>query len=807
MYANLTQNKRTNAHNSNEKVQRLRHEKEKIKEWNENLTNLVTNVNRGIKNSPKRSINVNIKNNRQNDNLQTNVSPNGRIRVENKKANEYFDKKFDFTNQKANQNNQLEDQYTLALIEKQNIEESCNELKKRYNQLVLRFEEAIEQKESFREGLKNKINEYQKLQELHNGTQSLLAVGNKAQEELYQTQKQFQIILGKRNVEFANLKDELEAKKIEFDELEKKFELLEDDNKKKEINIEQINKEKTTIEEQLSNSIKNNQDLKKERDQMKRELKIYEPLSRSKEMVDKMAAYLETLLIKRNEVISEITQDLSKNTGSLTEEISNIRKDIVGIEKSIQKFSDVISHFKNNIIANETQRIQESDLLVKNLKTKLKDAKEKIINLKRVLFHSVGRPGNALEPSLTFEVRNGSILHKLQGNHGNTVKCYCRIVGTSLEYTTSSNIVKNISLEKVIGIDYGNNSNSFRRINQPKGFFYELFKRSTKDGTDEDKNSVANMPWLFFSIRILDGYDSTCTDFIATSLESAMSWIVTIGRYATYIQRSKGLFTYSFIQTKNEFYSVSLRMKMMYLCQQKELNISQLYITAIHTCCLKNPQLIRNQVAWNNLKNIMRRITNQKFPRDEFFQNMKSRSENKTCFDCESRNPTWLSLSFAVFICLNCSSDHRKMGVHISFVRSSDLDKFTPSQLLRMDIGGNHRARNYFKQVLGSHFSPNTKEYANTLCGRQYKQILDAETTEYERKHSKKCNEPEGSSKVDFTSKSDNTSIQTAINAQTMKFKSMPSAINRYNSTQRQNTINQKGRRLDENFDFDSFVS
>lgn len=216
MHTNLITNKRASFNNKNENVQRLRHEKEKIKEWNENLTNLVTNINRRTNNPADKLINANIKNNKYYDNSPKSSPFNGRVRIENKKANENFDK-YDITNQKINKNNSLEDQYTLALIEKQNIEESCNELKKRYNQLVLRFEEAIEQKESFREGLKNKINEYQKLQELHNGTQSLLAVGNKAQEELYQTQKQFQIILGKRNLEFSNVKDELEAKKIEFE--------------------------------------------------------------------------------------------------------------------------------------------------------------------------------------------------------------------------------------------------------------------------------------------------------------------------------------------------------------------------------------------------------------------------------------------------------------------------------------------------------------------------------------------------------------------------------------------------------------
>ena len=101
--------------------------------------------------------------------------------------------------------------------------------------------------------------------------------------------------------------------------------------------------------------------------------------------------------------------------------------------------------------------------------------------------------------------------------------------------------------------------------------------------------------------------------------------------------------------------------------------------------------------------------------------------ENKTCNDCQKKNPRWCSINNAVFLCPSCTRKHRKFNKNISSIKSIEGDLWTKEEIKKLYIGGNDR----FNKLMASYNIPLTLENAkykyHTKIAEYYRNLLNEE--------------------------------------------------------------------------------
>eukprot|EP01135_Chromosphaera_perkinsii_P000994 Nk52_evm8s156 gene=Nk52_evmTU8s156 len=94
----------------------------------------------------------------------------------------------------------------------------------------------------------------------------------------------------------------------------------------------------------------------------------------------------------------------------------------------------------------------------------------------------------------------------------------------------------------------------------------------------------------------------------------------------------------------------------------------------------------------------------------QILQGMLKEEENRVCCDCLTKGPRWASWNLGCFICIRCAGIHRNLGVHISKVKSVNLDQWNPDQVENMTRWGNKKVNELYEYDLPASFRRPTSD-------------------------------------------------------------------------------------------------
>lgn len=71
---------------------------------------------------------------------------------------------------------------------------------------------------------------------------------------------------------------------------------------------------------------------------------------------------------------------------------------------------------------------------------------------------------------------------------------------------------------------------------------------------------------------------------------------------------------------------------------------------------------------------------------------------NRRCLDCDNKHPEWAAVSYGALVCIQCSGNHRSLGVNNSKVRSITMDHWAYDEVVQMLEGGNRQLESFFER-------------------------------------------------------------------------------------------------------------